>query len=416
MYDWGSYYDFIGPIEHEHCSRSVRVGGGELLTSCKIHDSLMTYRSLVGFLLLVSALLLAGCDSNESPTLPPEEEEPPPSDTTGTGDPPSDTLRVLADERGIEFGTAVAADPLMTNDTYAEVLAREFNAVTPENAMKWSPLRPSRDEFTFADADSIVAFAARHDMSVRGHTLVWHRQLPNWLTEGDWSREELITILETHIQTVINHYEEEYPGQITKWDVVNEAIVDGGGRRNNIWQETIGDEYVAIAFRAAEEATDSDAKLYYNDYGIAGGGSKADGVYEMVSGLVENDVPIDGVGFQSHLSTQYGAPSDQVLADEMGRYEELGLNVAITELDVRIPLGDDGEPSEEQLSQQADYYTRFLNNCLFAENCTEFRAWGFTDAYSWVPDEFDGEGAALIFDENYEPKPAYDALIETLKN
>jgi endo-1,4-beta-xylanase len=380
----------------------------------------MTYRSLVGLFVLLPVLVVAGCDSNESPTLPPREE--PPNDTSDAGDgdtdDSADTLRVLVNQREdiTQIGTAVAADVMLTNDQYAGVLAREFNAVTPENVMKWNPLRPSQDEFDFADADSIVAFAARHDMTVRGHTLVWHRQLPGWLTEGDWTREELITILETHITTVINHYEEEYPGQITKWDVVNEAITDGGGRRSNIWQETIGDDYIAIAFRAAEKATDSDAKLYYNDYGIAGGGTKANAVHGMVSELVEDDVPIDGVGFQSHLSTQYGAPSDQDLVDEMERYQDLGLNVAITELDVRIPLGDDGEASQEQLEQQADYYARFLNTCLFVENCTEFRMWGFTDAHSWVPNEFEGEGAALVFDEQYEPKPAYDALIETLKN
>lgn len=378
----------------------------------------MTYRALVGLLVLLPVLLVAGCDSNESPTLPPEEE-PPPSDTSGTDgstdDSSSDTLRVLADQQDLEIGAALAADVLMRNNQYAEVAAREFNAATPENAMKWNPLRPSREEFDFADADSIVAFTARHDMTVRGHTLVWHSQLPSWLTDGEWTEEELITIMKTHITTVINHYEEEYPGQITKWDVVNEAIVGDGSRRSSIWQETIGDEYIRIAFETAAEATDSDAKLYYNDYSIAGGGSKADGVYEMVSGLVENDVPIDGVGFQSHLSTQYGAPSAQDLSDEMRRYQDIGLNVAITELDVRIPLSDDGEPSDEQLTEQADYYARFLDICLLAENCTEFRTWGFTDAESWVPGEFEGEGAALIFDENYEPKPAYDALVESLR-
>ena len=376
----------------------------------------MTYRALVGLFLLLPALLVAGCDSNESPMLPPEEERPPPSDTTGTDDSSSDTLRVLADQQNLEFGAAVAADVLMRNDVYADVLAREFNAVTPENAMKWNPLRPSRDEFDFADADSIVAFAARNDMNVRGHTLVWHSQLPSWLTEGEWTEEELISIMKTHITTVINHYEEEYPGQITKWDVVNEAIVGDGSRRSSIWQETIGDEYIRIAFETAEEATDSDAKLYYNDYGIAGGGTKASGVFDMVDELQSNGVPIDGVGFQSHVSTGGGAPSAQDLSDEMQRYQDIGLNVAITELDVRIPLGDDGEPAEEQLAEQADYYKRFLDICLLAENCTEFRTWGFTDAHSWVPNQFDGEGAALIFDEDYEPKPAYDALVESLKD
>lgn len=364
-------------------------------------------RRLALVLVLVAALLVGGCDSGGGPE-PPDPPDPPPSE------PPSGPLRDLADPRGLTVGTAVDVGVLLSDAQYAEVLAREFNGATPENAMKWNPLRPRRDVFDFSEADELVAFAAEHDMDVRGHTLVWHNQLPDWLTSQDWSREELMDLLETHIKTVVTHYKDAYPGQVTRWDVVNEAI-EGSGTdlRSTIWLETIGPEYIAMAFQWAHEA-DPDAQLYYNDYNIAGGGAKSDAVYDLVSGLVEDGVPIDGVGFQAHLSTQYEAPSARDLESNMQRYAELGLNVAITELDVRIPLGDDGEPTDEQLSVQADYYSRFMYICLAAENCSDFRMWGFTDAESWVPDAFEGTGAALIFDENYNPKPAYDALLEAL--
>lgn len=359
-------------------------------------------------LLLVFAVtfLLVACDSSGSSD-PPEPDPPGPA-------PPSGPLRDLADQRGVLIGSAADVGVLLGDDQYAEVLAREFNALTPENAMKWGPLRPTRDAFDFEAADELVAFAAEHDMDVRGHTLVWYNQLPEWLTSQEWSREELMSILETHIKTVVNHYESEYPGQITRWDVVNEAIEDGGtDLRSNIWLETIGPEYIAMAFEWAREAS-PDAQLYYNDYNIADLRAKSDATYDLVSDLVEEDVPIDGVGFQAHLTTEFNAPSARDLEANMQRYEELGLDVAITEMDVRIPLGNDGEPTEEQLSVQADYYSRFLYICLAAENCSDFRMWGFTDAESWVPNAFEGTGAALIFDENYNPKPAYDALLEAL--
>lgn len=357
-------------------------------------------------------LLVAACDSGGGTTDPPpddNESEPPVNEP-----PPSGPLRDLADERGLTIGAAADVGVLLNNQQYADVLAEEFNGVTPENAMKWNPLRPSRDEFNFTRADQLVDFAAANDMDVRGHTLVWYSQLPSWLTSQEWTREELMTILETHIKTVVGHYEENYPDQVTKWDVVNEAIADSGTElRSNIWLDTIGPEYIAMAFEWAREA-DPDAELYYNDYNIAAQGGKSDAVYELVSDLVDDGVPIDGVGFQAHLSTEYPAPSATDLESNMQRYEDLGLEVAITELDVRIPLGSDGEPSDEQLQTQADYYKRFMQLCLLAENCNDFRLWGFTDAESWVPGTFEGTGAALIFDEQYNPKPAYDALLEAL--
>lgn len=365
-------------------------------------------RRLLGLLLLTAIpLLLVGCDSGGTAELPEEEADPPDTEE------PSGPLRGLAADRGLTLGTAVDVGALMNDSQYADVLAREFNAVTPENAMKWNPLRPSRDTFAFEQPDSLVAFASRNDMSVRGHTLVWHQQLPDWIENYRGQEDTLKAILGNHIKTVVNYYEEEYPDQVTRWDVVNEAINDNGERRGSIWQETIGPEYIALAFQWANEAN-PDAQLYYNDYSIAGGGSKSDAVYDLVSGLVNDGVPIDGVGFQSHLSTEYDAPSDQDLVDNMQQYQSIGLNVAITELDVRIPLGSDDEPSNDQLQTQADYYSRFLNTCLFVSNCSDFRTWGFTDAESWIPSTYEGYGAALLFDEQYNKKPAYDALVDVL--
>ena len=364
----------------------------------------MTIDRCSAFLVLcVGAALLLGCDSGGGMEEPSEPE------------PPSDPLRELATSQDATVGTAARANPLLNDNEYRTVLAREFNALTPENAMKWEPLRPAPDSFDFGVADRVVSFAEENGMDVRGHTLVWHQQLPAWVTGREWSRDSLLTVLETHIKTVVNHYEEKYPNRISRWDVVNEAI-EGTGRRPSLWQETIGPEYVALAFQWAHEAA-PEADLYYNDYGIAGTGEKSDAVYDLVRELVENDVPIDGVGLQAHLSTPQLPPSADAISENMQRYADLGLDVAITELDVRIPLSTEapsGEPSENQLERQADYYARFAEACLDAPNCSEIRTWGFTDAYSWIPNAYNGFGAALPLDASYGPKPAYDALARNL--
>ncbi len=288
--------------------------------------------------------------------------------------------------------------------TYAEILGREFNMLTPENVMKFSIIHPQPDQYAFEGGDMLVDFAEEHGMKVRGHTLVWHQQLPDWVTSRDWTRDELIQVLRDHITTVVGHYR----GRVAAWDVVNEAISDGGGMRHTIWSKVIGPEYIEMAFQWAHEA-DPDALLFYNDYSGEGLGPKSDAIYELVQGLVQRGVPIHGVGLQMHVPLT-GYPPPQALAVNMERLSQLGLRVHITEMDVRI-----AQPvTQEELEKQAQAYADVLNACVAAPNCDAFVLWGFTDRHSWIPDFFTGWGSALIFDEQYTPKPAYYAIQNTL--
>jgi len=313
--------------------------------------------------------------------------------------PSSPALRKLADARDVAIGTAVGAGPLRCDLTYAEALTHEFRVVTTENAMKFGPIHPEPDRYSFDDADAIVDFAEAHDMLVRGHTQVWHNQLPAWVEEGQWTREELIGVLREHITTVVSRYR----GRVDAWDVVNEAI-ESGMPRETIWYRVIGPDYIAMAFRWAHEA-DPDAQLFYNDYACEEICSKSDAIYDLVKGLLDQDVPIHGVGLQTHTSVT-APPVPQSVALNIQRFAELGLDVQITELDVRIH----GEPDEQQLARQADIYRELMDVCVSAKGCTAFVTWGFTDRYSWIPASHPGWGSALIFDEDYRPKPAYDAL------
>jgi len=241
-------------------------------------------------------------------------------------------------------------------------------------------------------------------MLVRGHTLVWHNQNPGWLEEGEWTRDELIEVLREHITTVVGRYR----GRIAAWDVVNEAIDEDGELRDTLWLRVIGPEYIEMAFRWAHEA-DPEAQLFYNDYAGEGVNRKSNAIYAMVRNLLEQDVPIHGVGLQMHVTVS-NSPRSQDVQANLERLAGLGLEVQITEMDVRIP----GEPSERTLAQQAEVYGSMMDVCLEAENCSAFVLWGFTDRHSWVPGFFSGWGSALIFDESYAPKPAYDALQEVL--
>ena len=305
-------------------------------------------------------------------------------------------LRELGQRRGLVVGAAVDGDGL-TSARYRAVLAQDYASVTPENAMKWASTEPSRGVEDFRAADALVGFAAAHGQQVRGHTLVWYRQLPGWLfaNGSEPSADELRTLLRRHVTDTVGRYR----GRVASWDVVNEAVDDDGSLRGDVFARVLGPGYVADAFRWAHEA-DPAAALYYNDYGMEDGGPKADAVHALVTRLVRDGVPIDGVGFQGHVTATTPLGS---LTATMDRFADLGLATPLTEADVR--LDDDAGPGA--LREQARVYGRLVEACLRARDCPSFTTWGVDDARSWVPGEFPGSGRALLRDERLAPKPAH---------
>ncbi len=310
---------------------------------------------------------------------------------------PAPALAVLAGDR--YFGTALELPHLDRDQAYAALAAEQFSQATAENAMKWQVVEPTRGQFSWSGADEIVAFAEANNQLVRGHTLVWHNQLPGWLTAGSFSSAELKSILKDHITTEMSRYK----GKVYAWDVVNEAFDDDGTWRESIWYENLGEEYIADALTWAHEA-DPTAKLYLNDYDIEAIGPKSDAWYNLVKSLQAAGVPIDGMGFQGHFDLQYPFPTD--MAQNMQRFADLGLEVAITELDVRVNT----PATAADLATQADYYEQAVQACLAVKTCVGITVWGFTDKYSWVPFTFRGEGEACLWDENMASKPALTAV------
>lgn len=322
------------------------------------------------------------------------------------------SLRNLAAERGIRFGTAVAPAHFSEAD-YATVLAREFNQVEPENAMKFGPIHPGPATYNFGPADAIVAFAQAHQMAVRGHTLVWHNQRPNWLSEGKYTPQELYSILQQHIATVVGRY----AGKVYAWDVVNEAFDSDGSLRKTMWSSEPGiglqgTGYIEQALRWAH-AADPKALLFYNDYSAETVNPKSDAIFKMAQDFKARGVPLDGIGMQMHISAKPVSPAG--IESNMRRITDLGLQVQITELDVKLPVDASGAATPDLLATQAKMYHDVVALCLQNPHCTAIQTWGFTDKYSWIPHASKGNGAALEFDSNYQPKPAYAAIVDALR-
>ncbi|HLM79000.1 MAG TPA: endo-1,4-beta-xylanase [Terriglobales bacterium] len=349
------------------------------------------------------------------------------------------SLREAAQASGLLIGTAVRPTAL-SEPAYASTLAREFNMLEPEDALKWEVVHPEHQSFDFFQGDQIVDFATRHGMKVRGHTLVWHRQNPKWLTEGKYTSGELAEILEKHIKTVVGHYR----GKIFAWDVVNEAFdeLHPGELRSTIWRDQPGIapsselrassnpvrselaarssqqaySYIEQCFRWAHEA-DPQALLFYNEAEAETMNPKSDAIYAMVRDFRERGVPIDGVGFEMHIAHLHADVAS--ISANIKRFTALGVQVHITEMDVALPVDAEGNARAEDLQLQADIYRQIAGACvshrLSDSGCTAIQTWGFTDKYSWIGSHSKKtEGAALLFDRNYRSKPAYLALRNTL--
>ena len=342
-------------------------------------------------LLVLIVALMAACNQPAQPTPPP-----------GAG-PATDTLRAAAAPLGKRIGVAVQSG-LMGDPRYRAVVARDFSDVTPEFEMKWAVIEPTRGVRNFSASDALLADAAALGVTARGHTLVWHRSVPPWAESLDPA--DFRIAFEDHIRAVARHY----AGRVRAWDVVNEAMADSGqGRRDSVFRQKLGDDYIADAFRLAHEA-DPQAQLFYNDYGGEGMTAKSHRIYELVTSLLSQGVPIDGVGLQMHINALNFSSGASVGAN-IGRLSALGLRVHITEMDVRI----DTVPGTltARLNVQRSAYHEIISACVREPACEAITFWGLTDAYSWIGNG--GNDGPLLFDANYLPKHAYYGVLDALR-
>jgi endo-1,4-beta-xylanase len=332
----------------------------------------------------------------------------------------ADSLRSVASKIGLRIGTAVTPFEL-DNAAYRQITGDQFSTVTPGNEMKWQVVEPTRGTYDWSAADRLVTFAQQHGQLVRGHTLMWHNQLPGWLTtgvsDGTISNAELRELLHKHITDEATHFK----GKIWQWDVANEFFTDSNPSMinpNDFWVSHLGAGILADAFRWAH-AADPHALLVYNDYNIAGedgSNAKSNAVYAWVQQMLAQGVPVQAIGDQGHLDTQYGFPIQ--MAQDLERYADLDLKVAITEADVRtfVDAPATQVPTDHLATFAQPYeYEQMLKACLAVTACISFTVWGFGDANSWIPGFFTGEGYACIYDVNLNPKPAYTDMLQDLR-
>lgn len=326
-------------------------------------------------------------------------------------------IRAQAEKRGLLFGAAANRPALEQDGRYAEALAAECSMITPENSMKWERLRPAPDRFDFENADWLMAFAGEHGLQVHGHTLVWDKQLPDWFeTHVEANNAEAVLI--DHIETVAGHY----AGRLRSWDVVNEAIDPDAGRGDGLrlspWLEHLGPDYIDLAFHTAAEA-DPEALLVYNDFGVEYEGDwfepRRDSMLDLLTGMVARGVPIDAVGIQAHLSgdkpTDFGR-----FARFLSDVAELGLDLMITELDVR----DHKLPADvgERDCRVAAVYQAFLDVVLDQPRLRSIAVWGLSDRFSWLsayePRDDGLPVRPLPLDQDMQRKPAWTAISRAL--
>jgi len=326
--------------------------------------------------------------------------------------------------RGMVIGVALNQRQFEGTDTAAvDIVTKQFNQISPENVLKFQPIHPAADRYAFEAADRFVQFGADRRMQVVGHTLVWHSQTGAWVFQGadgkPADRDTLLARMRDHIRTVVGRYK----GRIHGWDVVNEAIDEDGSLRKSPWQVGIGDDYIAKAFEFAREA-DPDAELYYNDFNLEKPAKRA-GVIKLVRDLQARKVRIDGIGNQAHW--RLDTPSIEEIDQTLVELHATGLKVMYTELDINLlpntPRGADpaianpyanGLPDEvqQQLARRyGDVFRLFLKH---RNAVTRVTFWGLSDADSWL--NRGRMNYPLLWDRQRRPKPAFDAVVEVLKN
>jgi endo-1,4-beta-xylanase len=343
--------------------------------------------------LLAASLVGCGGGGGFEPT-----PVPTPAATPVPGPPWSEVapLRDAAASEGRLVGAAVVSNVLAADAAYAGTAARHFNSLTAEYEMKWDPIQRDPGVYDFSGGDRIVDFAESRGIRVKGHALVWHGATPHWVES--LSPPELRIAFEDHIRTVAGHYRR----RVYAWDVVNEAVDDSQpGLRSTVFSRGLGSDYVAEAFRLARKA-DPDAELVYNDYGGEGLNRKSNDIYELVKDLRQRGL-VDGVGLQMHLSAA-GFPPVADIAANINRLAGLGLQVNISEMDVRVR--DVPGDASAKLLRQRQVYRDVVAACVAQPRCEAVTFWGFTDAHSWI-DSFFAPDDPLLFDEQYRAKPAF---------
>ena len=303
-------------------------------------------------------------------------------------------------------GVAINPSELSPGSDYQRLATQHFNSVTPENIFKPSYLHPGAGQYDWTAADQLAAFCQAHHQRLHGHTLIWHQQLPGWMASFAGSPADWEALFRDHIQTICRHFR----GQVSSWDVVNEAFAADGTLRSTIWSQHLGGSYLEKAFRYAHDA-DPDALLFYNDYDLESNPVKRRAVLAWLHTMRLRGVPVQGLGLQMHISIV--SPENTQLAEALRDAQQTGLKLHLSEIDVAInPLGQAIAPTPELLQRQANKLGFLVRTYRELPRAQQFGItfWGLSDGNTWQRSYYHRDDYPLLFDDNYQPKPAFCLL------
>jgi endo-1,4-beta-xylanase len=373
------------------------------------------YKTSIKFTFILASILMIGC--GEKKTTPEAQKEP--------------TLKE-AFKSNFLIGSAVNDNLVSKKDSLGEqIVLTEYNTITPENSMKWMYMEPEQGKFEFETADKYIDFSTKNDIAFIGHNLVWHSQLAGWVEKIE-SKEELSASLKNHVQTVAARYS----GKIHGWDVVNEALNEDGTLRNSLFLKQLGPDYLINSFKWAQEA-DPKAELYYNDYNMTRQEKRA-GAIKLVKDIQASGARIDGIGMQAHWGLE--DPTLEEIETSILEYSDLGIQVMITEFDITVlpnPWDLEGAEVSQNFegSEHMNPYTKELPDSVNTQLAQRYKDifslfkkhsdkisrvtfWGINDGVSWLnswPIE-DRTNYPLLFDREYNRKPAYYSVLEVAKD
>jgi endo-1,4-beta-xylanase len=331
---------------------------------------------------------------------------------------PDGSLKAHAQRHGLLTGAAVDVRLLNSDEIYARVLREQYSVLVAEGAMKWKALRPAPDKYSFGDGDTLVAFAERNNIQVRGHNFVWHEALPDWFASSV-TKDNAKQYLVDHIMTVGTHYK----GKIQSWDVVNEAVLPKDGRsdglRKSPWMDLLGPDYIDIAFRTARQA-DPHALLTYNEYGVEYDNDEDEQrravTLKLLRRLKAANVPLDAVGIQSHVKAAQPSTFGNGLRSFMASVRQMGLQIYITELDVN----EDDLPYDDVARRDdaiAEVYRQYLSEVLAEPAVKAVLTWGVSDSHTWLNNgpthkrkQQNRPQRSLPFDNDYRPTESFFAI------
>ena len=326
------------------------------------------------------------------------------------------TLKSKAAAKGILYGSA-ASRLLLQDQAYQQIFAQQCAILTPEAELKWNGVHQQPNQYNFGPADALLSWCQTNGLKMRGHTLAFWQSISPWVTQTV-NASNAKQVLTEHIQTVVGHF----AGKLQSWDVVNEAIAppdhNPDGLRNSFWQQTMGFDYIPLAFNVAHQA-DPSAMLVYNDFGVEydfpGNDDRRTAMLNLLHKLKSQNVPVHAFGLQAHL---YGNAVQRMntsaLTSFLKSISDMGLKIMVTELDVQ----DKGLPPDPNARDQAlaQSYSTFLNAVLQNTNVIVVETWGLSDKYTWLrqhaPRDDGQDVRTLPFDANYQPKPAVIQAIE----